>query len=180
MLIMPGVQVVLGSSKAEAEDKYAQIQTLIHPDLGVTLLSELVAMDLSSFPIDGPLPEVPPSHAQRGRQSVIVDMARRENLTIRQLYMRVVGQRGHRTICGTARDIADSLEHWYTSGAADGFNILTPTLPDGIAEFTDQVIPELQRRGLFRTAYEGKTLRENLGLTQPVNRYSEGRQSAAE
>ena len=96
-------------------------------------------------------------------------MARRENLTIRQLYKKVAGTRAHRTVCGTAGEIADSLEHWYRSGAADGFNILTPTLPEGFEDFVAQVVPELQRRGLFRTQYEGRTLRENLGLARPDN-----------
>ena len=89
----------------------------------------MLAMDLSAYPLDGPLPEVPLTNSQQGRQKVIIEMARRENLTIRQLYKKVAGARAHRTICGTAGEIADSLEHWYTSGAADGFNILTPTLP---------------------------------------------------
>jgi alkanesulfonate monooxygenase len=181
ILIMPGVQAVVGSSKAEAEDKYEKIQSLIHPELGVAMLEDMVGMKLSSYPLDGPLPEVPVTNSQQGRQKVVVEMARRDNLTIRQLYKRVAGQRAHRTVCGTASEIADSLEHWYKSGAADGFNILSVTYPDGLIDFVDGVIPELQRRGLFRTAYEGKTLRENLGLPRPVNRHvASRRQTAAE
>ena len=112
---------------------------------------------------------MPLTNSQQGRQKVIIELARRENLTIRQLYKKVAGTRAHRTICGTAGEIADSLEHWYRSGAADGFNILTPTLPEGFEDFVAQVVPELQRRGLFRTQYEGRTLRENLGLARPDN-----------
>ena len=160
---------VVGRSKAEAEDKYDQIQSLIHPELGVAYLSEMVAMDLSPYPLDGPLPDVPLTNSQQGRQKVIVEMARRENLTIRQLYRKVAGTRAHRTLCGTAGEIADSLEHWYRSGAADGFNILTPTLPADFELFVGEVVPELQRRGLFRTEYEGRTLRENLGMARPDN-----------
>jgi N-acetyl-S-(2-succino)cysteine monooxygenase len=179
ILIMPGVLAVIGRSKAEAEDKYARVQSLIHPELGVAYLSEMLGTDVSPFPLDGPLPDVPLTNSQQGRQKVIVEMARRDNLTIRQLYMRVAGQRAHRTVCGTASDIADSLEHWYKTGAADGFNILALTHPHGVVDFCDQVVPELQRRGLFRTAYEGRTLRENLGLPRPVNRYVESRGQAA-
>jgi alkanesulfonate monooxygenase len=172
ILIMPGVLAVVGRTKADAEDQYAKLQSLIHPDLGVAYLSEMLGTDVSPFPLDGPLPEVPLTNSQQGRQKVIIEMARRENLTIRQLYQRVAGQRAHRTVCGTASDIADSLEHWHKSGAADGFNILTLTHPHGFADFTREVVPELQRRGLFRTEYEGRTLRENLGLARPANRYA--------
>jgi alkanesulfonate monooxygenase len=171
ILIMPGVLAVVGQSKAEAEDRYERIQSLIHPEVGVAMLSEMLGTDLSSYPLDGPLPDVPLTNSQQGRQKVIIEMARREGLTIRQLYKRTAGARAHRTICGTATEIADSLEHWYTSGAADGFNILNLTFPDGFIEFADTVVPELQRRKLFRTEYEGRTLRENLGLPRPVNRY---------
>jgi len=169
--IMPGVLAVVGRSRGEAEDKYERLQSLIHPELGVATLSDLVGMDLSPFPLDGPLPEVPLTNAQQGRQKVVIEMARREGLTIRQLYKRTTGARAHRTICGTAGEIADQLEHWYKSGAADGFNILSLTFPDGFVDFADHVVPELQRRNLFRTAYEGRTLRENLGLPRPANRW---------
>ena len=177
--IMPGVQAVIGRSKAEAEDKYGRLQSLIHPEVGVAYLSEMMGTDVSGYPLDGPLPDLPLTNSQQGRQKVIVELARRENLTIRQLYQRVAGTRAHRTICGTAADIADSLEHWYKSGAADGFNILSLTYPHGLADFVDQVVPELQRRKLFRTAYEGKTLRENLGLPRPANRFAAREQQTA-
>jgi N-acetyl-S-(2-succino)cysteine monooxygenase len=179
ILIMPGVLAVVGRSKAEAEDKYERIQSLIHPELGVAYLSEMLGTDVSPYPLDGPLPDVPLTNSQQGRQKVIVELARRENLTIRQLYKRVAGQRAHRTVCGTASDIADSLEHWHKSGAADGFNILSLTHPHGFIDFTTLVVPELRRRGLFRSEYEGRTLRENLGLPRPVNRHI-ARQVAAE
>jgi FMN-dependent oxidoreductase (nitrilotriacetate monooxygenase family) len=181
ILIMPGVLAVVGRSKSEAEDIYGRTQALIHPEIGVAMLSEMLAMDLSPYPLDGPLPDVPLTNSQQGRQKVIIEMARREGLTIRQLYLRTAGVRAHRILCGTATDIADSLEHWYKSGAADGFNILSVTFPHGFVEFTDQVVPELRRRGLFRTEYEGRTLRENLGLPRPANRYvAARRQTAAE
>ncbi len=169
--IMPGVMVAVGSTHREAEQKYEALQSLIHPDLGVATLSDIVGMDLKDYPLDGPLPEVPLINTQQGRQRVVVDLARRENLTIRQLYQRLSGARAHRSIFGTPTEIADSLEHWYKTGAADGFNIMALTFPQGLADFVDHVIPELQRRKLFRTEYEGTTLRENLGLPRPPNQF---------
>ncbi|MPZ57489.1 MAG: NtaA/DmoA family FMN-dependent monooxygenase [Rhizobiales bacterium] len=169
--IMPGVMTAVGRTRAEAEDKYDRLQALIHPVLGVKLLSSFIGMDVSGYPLDGPLPDLPPSNTEHGRQKVILDLARRENLTIRQLYMRVAGQRAHRTVVGTPSDIADAFEDWFTAGAADGFNILPLTFPDGLNDLVDLVIPELQRRGLFRSEYEGRTLREHLGLPRPANRW---------
>ena len=129
--IMPGVQAVIGRSKAEAEDKYERLQSLIHPELGVAYLSEMLGTDISAdIRSTGRCPRCrSPTRSRAGRRSSS-RLARRENLTIRQLYKKVAGTRAHRTICGTAGEIADSLEHWYRSGAADGFNILTPTLPE--------------------------------------------------
>jgi FMN-dependent oxidoreductase (nitrilotriacetate monooxygenase family) len=178
ILVMPGVLAVIGRSKGEAEDIYGRTQSLIHPEIGVAMLSEMLGMDLSPYPLDGLLPDVPLTNSQQGRQKVIIEMARREGLTIRQLYLRTAGVRAHRILCGTPTDIADSLEHWHTSGAADGFKNLSLTFPHGFAEFTEQVVPELQRRGLFRTEYEGRTLRENLGLPRPANRYVGARVAA--
>jgi alkanesulfonate monooxygenase len=148
--------------------------------LGVKLLSSFIGFDVSPYPIDGPLPDLPPSNSEHGRQKVIVDLARRENLTIRQLYERVAGQRAHRTVIGTPSDIADALEDWFTDRAADGFNILPLTFPDGLNDLVDLVLPELRRRGLFRTEYEGRTLRENLGLPKPGNRWAKEAAAAAE
>ena len=98
------------------------------------------------------------------RAGIFLDIARRDNLTIRQLYLSVAGGNGHRTVIGTPADIADAMEEWFHHDAADGFNILPPWLPGGLEDVVDMVVPELQRRGLYRTAYEGKTLRENLGI----------------
>ena len=169
--IMPGVMTAVGRTRAEAEDRYARLQALIHPALGVKLLSAFIGMDVSSYPLDGPLPDLPPSNSEHGRQKVILDLARRENLTIRQLTMRVAGQRAHRTVVGTPADIADALEDWFTAGAADGFNMLPLTFPQGLDDLVDLVLPELRRRGLFRSEYEGRTLREHLGLPRPENRW---------
>jgi alkanesulfonate monooxygenase len=170
--VMPGVLTVVGKSRDEAKEKFERLQALIHPELGVAMLSDIVGLDLSKYPLDGPVPDVPLTNTQQGRQKVVMDMARAENMTIRQLYMRVATARGHRVVHGTAADIVDALEEWYRSGAADGFNIMPQVLPQGLNEFVELVIPELQCRGLFRKQYEGKTLRENLGLPRPANRFS--------
>ncbi len=176
--IMPGVLVVVGKTREEAERKYKSLQSLIHPDQGLKTLSDLLGTDVSKYPLDGPLPDVPLTNSQQGRQKVVIDLARRENLTIRELYKRVAGQRAHRIVCDTAERIADSLEEWYRAGAADGFNIMPLTFPDGLRDFVDGVIPELQRRKLFRIEYEGTTLRENLGLSRPASRWAAGRAAA--
>jgi alkanesulfonate monooxygenase len=169
--IMPGVLTVVGRTRDEAKDKFERLQALIPPELGVPALSDILGMDLAPFPLDGPLPEVPPTNSQQGRQKVVVEMARAENLSIRQLYMKVATARGHRVVVGTATDVADALEEWYRGGAADGFNIMPQAMPAELNAFVEGVIPELQRRGLFRTKYEARTLRENVGLPRPENRF---------
>jgi alkanesulfonate monooxygenase len=169
--IMPGVLTVVGRTREEAREKFDRLQEMIHPEIGVSALSDIVGLDLRSYPLDGPMPDVPLTNTQQGRQKVVMDMARAENLTVRQLYKRVATARGHRVVLGTGNDIADALEEWYRGGAADGFNIMPQVLPAGLNDFTEHVIPELQRRGLFRTKYEGRTLRENVGLPRPANRF---------
>jgi FMN-dependent oxidoreductase (nitrilotriacetate monooxygenase family) len=167
--IMPGVFVVVGETESEAQDKFQQLQDLVDPRAGVALLGRMIGnFDLSGYPIDGPLPELPVTDSgQRSRQQLFVDLARRENLTIRQLYLRIAGGRGHFTLIGTAKQIADELQSWFEQGAADGFNVMPPLLPGGLEDFAKYVVPELQRRGLFRTQYEGTTLRDRLGLPRP-------------
>jgi N-acetyl-S-(2-succino)cysteine monooxygenase len=170
--VMPGVMPVIGATRAEAADKYERLQALLSPELAIKDLSSHFGFDLSQYPLDGPVPDPDPAVEQKGRVTVMVQLARRENLTIRQLYKRVYGQRGHRVVIGTPGEVADALEAWYRGGAADGFNIMPLTFQRGLLDFVDLVIPELQRRRLFRTDYEGKTLRENLGLPFPENRWA--------
>ena len=178
--IMPGVFPVIGQTEAEAKEKYDQLQNLIHPSVGLALLSgNIGGFDLSDYPLDGPLPELPETNLNKSRQKLVTDLARRENLTIRQLYQAIAGARGHRTIWGTPEQIADQLEEWFVKDAADGFNIMPPYLPGGLDEFVQQVIPILQQRGLFRAEYEGQTLRENLGLSRPASQYSATKSTAA-
>jgi N-acetyl-S-(2-succino)cysteine monooxygenase len=171
--IMPGVFPVIGHTEKEAKEKYDQLQNLIHPSVGLALLSgNIGGFDLTSYPLDGPLPELPETNLNKSRQKLVTDLARRENLTIRQLYQAIAGARGHWTIWGTPEQIADRLEEWFVNDAADGFNLMPPYLPGGLDEFVDLVLPILRQRGLFRTEYEGRTLRENLGLLRPVNQFS--------
>ena len=133
--IMPGVFRVMGKTEAEAKEKYDQLQNLIHPSVGLALLSgNLGGFDLSDYPLDGPLPDLPETNLNKSRQKLVTDLARREDLTIRQLYQAIAGARGHRTIWGTPEQIADQLEEWFVNDAADGFNIMPPYLPGGLDE----------------------------------------------
>jgi FMN-dependent oxidoreductase (nitrilotriacetate monooxygenase family) len=171
LLIMPGIFAVVGESQTEADDKFGQLQELVEPAQGLALLGRMIGnMDLSGYPLDGPLPELPLTETgQRSRQKLLTDLAQGENLSIRQLYLRIAGGRGHLTVVGTPRTVADRMQEWLEQEAADGFNVMPAWLPGGLDDFARLVVPELQRRGLFRTEYEGTTLREHLGLARPVH-----------
>ncbi|SMC22572.1 alkanesulfonate monooxygenase [Andreprevotia lacus DSM 23236] len=170
--ILPGIFPVVGRTEAEARDKFQALQDLIDPVVGLSLLSGMLGgFDLSGYPLDGPLPDLPASNGGKSRQALLIDKARRENLTIRQLYLSIAGARGHWQIVGSAVQIADQIQQWFESGAADGFNVMPPTLPGGLDDFTSLVVPILQERGLFRTEYRGNTLREHLGLQRPHNHH---------
>lgn len=169
--IMPGIFPVIGRSQAEAEDKFARLQDLIHPVVGVQLLSNMIGgFDLSGYPVDGPLPDIPETNGGKSRQQLLIDLARRDNLTIRQLYLRIAGARGHQQVVGTPQSVADQLQQWFEEDGADGFNIMSPWLPGGLDDFIELALPELRRRGLFRSEYEGVTLRQHLGLARPPHR----------
>ncbi|MGF6642804.1 LLM class flavin-dependent oxidoreductase [Paraburkholderia sp. GAS82] len=171
--IMPGVFPIVGRSESEAREKFEQLQALIDPKVGLALVSGLTGgFDLSGYPLDGPIPELPETNASKSRQLLTLELARRENLTIRQLYLRVAGARGHWQLVGTPAQIVDQLEERFVKGGADGYNVMPPVLPAGLDDFVELVIPELRRRGLFRSEYEGRTLRDNLGLRRPVNRHA--------
>jgi FMN-dependent oxidoreductase (nitrilotriacetate monooxygenase family) len=169
--IMPGLFPTVGRTEQEAREKFEQLQEFVHPKVGVMLLSTFMGFDLTTYPVDGPLPELPAEVLRVSRAAMLTKLARTENLSIRQLYLRMVGARGHRQIYGTAVQVADEMEEWFKKDAADGFNIMPPVEPQSLDDFVEMVIPELQRRGLFRKAYEGRTLRENLGLRWPASRY---------
>jgi FMN-dependent oxidoreductase (nitrilotriacetate monooxygenase family) len=179
--IMPGISPFVGRSQQEAQEKFEQLQSLIDPVLGLGLLSAFLGnVDLSGYNINAPFPQdLPVTEGWKSRQELFAKLAARENLSIRQLYERVASARGHWTLVGTPEHIADQLEHWFKTGAADGFNVLAPTLPHGLKDFADLVIPELQRRRLFRTEYTGRTLRDHLGLSRPVHPAVRARQAVA-
>lgn len=170
--IMPGAFPIIGRTEAEAQEKYEFLQSLIHPDVAWSILKQYYkGVDLSKYSLDDPAPELPSdTNTNKSRLKLVKDLAIRGNLTLRQLYLSLSTARGHRTILGTPESIADQLEEWFNNGAADGFNIMPPILPTGLEDFVNLVIPILQKRGLFRTEYEGRTLRENLGLRRPSNR----------
>ena len=168
--IMPGCLVVVGETAAEAERKKALLDSLVHPDSGLASLSVALGHDASGFDLDAPLPDIPETNASRSGRQRVVEMARRYNLTVRALAQRLGGYGGLAMI-GTPAGIADQMEEWLMSEASDGFNVMFPYVPGGLDDFVDQVVPELQRRGLFRREYEGVTLREHLGLPRPENRF---------
>lgn len=163
--IMPGVSPVVAESRAEAQAKFDALQDLIPDEVGLALLASYLATDaLKDLPLDGPMPEIAFTEGMQSRQALVVEQARRDNLTIRQVARHFAGARGHWRLVGTPQNIADELEQWFTAGACDGFNVMPAYFPGELDAFIELVIPELQRRGLFRQAYEGDTLRANLGL----------------
>lgn len=168
--ILPGVLPIVGRTESEARQKYAELQELIPDEVGVALLASYLSIkDLSQYKLDGPLPAMPQTDGIQSRQQLIIDLGRRENLSIRQLARHFAGSRGHWQIIGTPTQIADELEERFRAKAADGFNIMGAYFPAGLEDFISLVIPELRRRGLFRKNYEGRTLRENLGIKIPAH-----------
>ena len=168
--ILAGLPVVIGSSQQEAEDKYQQLQEMIHPDVGRFRLGTDLEADLSDLPLDEPIPKdrLPKSaNMHKAFFDGIMKIINEENPTLRQLYLRY--ERGRKTIKGTPQQIADVMEDLFTTGATDGFMMQFATLPGGLKDFVDKVVPELQRRELFRKEYSGPTLRDHLGLARPAN-----------
>ncbi|MFP6773783.1 MAG: LLM class flavin-dependent oxidoreductase [Alphaproteobacteria bacterium] len=168
--VMPGAFVVVGDTEAEAREKRALLDSLVHYDSGIASLSIALGHDASGFDPDGPLPEIPESNASKSGRERVLALAARENLTVRQLAGRLGGYSGLAMV-GTPAMVADQMEQWLREEGCDGFNVMFPYLPGGLDDFVDRVVPELQRRNLFRRAYEGTTLRENLGLPRPENRF---------
>jgi N-acetyl-S-(2-succino)cysteine monooxygenase len=162
--VLPGVMPIVGETDAHAREILARLQSWITPTNATTLVASRIGYDVSGYPLDGPVPPPPLSQGSRTFHSVLFEMARRENMTLRDLYNLTAAARGHWVLCGTVRGIADTLEQWFVERAADGFNILPAWFPGGFSEFVDRVVPELQRRGLFRHEYEGRMLRDHFGL----------------
>ncbi|WP_249680495.1 LLM class flavin-dependent oxidoreductase [Roseococcus pinisoli] len=168
--VMPGLTLFIGRTRQEAQDKFDAMNALVDPELGLSYLYQQMG-DLSAYPVDGPVPE-PPDPRIRSMAAKALALARRDNLTIRQLYTKVAAGFGGRVFVGTPKDIVDSMEEWVEAGAADGFNLCPPVLPLGLDEFVEMVLPEMRARGLFRDEYAGPTLRENLGLVPPRHRHA--------
>ncbi|OZI37120.1 nitrilotriacetate monooxygenase [Bordetella genomosp. 10] len=172
VLVMPGVVPIVGATEEEAAGKFDAMQQYVAIEEAIPLLSFFIGHDISGLPLDEPLPPtLGESEAMKSRTTLLLDLAHRKNMTLRQLAMSVAAARGHLLLVGTAATIADTLQEWFESRAADGFNILPPYFPGGLDDFSAGVLPVLRARGLFRTEYEGSTLRENLGLPVPPSQY---------
>ncbi len=168
--VMPGLLPVIGTTRQEADDLYGRMQQELDPLIGLENLSPYFG-DLSRYPLDGPVPELRTDRPVISRGTMILNIARRNNWSIRQTFQSLAIGNAHHVVVGTAGHIVDVMEAWFEGGAADGFNVLPAKSPMGLRAFVTHVVPELQRRGLFRTAYEGATLRENLGLPAIPPRY---------
>jgi alkanesulfonate monooxygenase len=179
MKIQPACFVVVGDTVEEAKAKRAKLDSLVDYANAIASLSIALGTDASKFDPDGPLPDIPDTNASKSGRERAIAAAKRENLTVRQLAQRMGGYSGLAMV-GTPKTIADEMEAWIGSNASDGFTIMFPYLPGGLDDFVRGVIPELQRRGLYRKEYEGTTLRENLGLPRPGNRFFEKKAVAAE
>ncbi len=171
--VMPGITPVIGATMAEAQERYEELQALMPDDVALQSLSHISGgLDLTVFPLDGPLPDLPPSNAAKARQDLVVRTARKRGMTLREIARHTAAGTGHRVLVGTAAYMADELQAWLEADACDGFNVICNYYHAPFEDFTRQVIPELQRRGVFRTEYEGTTLRQNLGLRVPENRHT--------
>ena len=180
MKILPACMVIVGESLEEAKEKRARLDSLVHYESAVASLSIALGTDASGFDPDAPLPDdIPESNQSQSGRARAIETARRENMTVRQLAQRIGG---HSSLCimGTPKSIADEMAAWLEERGSDGFTIQFPYVPEGIDDFVDRVVPELQRRGLFRREYAGRTLRENLGLPRPENRFFARKGQAAE
>lgn len=169
--ILPGLVAIIGSTEAEAQAKAASLEQLVHHRVGIGQLRDLLGVDLTDHDPDGPLPEIPETEGGKSRRQILIDMAKRDNLSIRQLYQKTAAARGFLAVTGTPEQVADAMELWFRNGAADGFNLMPPVMSRDLDDFVDHVVPVLQKRGLMRRNYAGATLRENLGLAKPASIY---------
>jgi len=170
--ILPGFMPIVGRNQQDAQKKLAELMRLVVPAVALKMMSSRFGHDLSGYDLDGPIPDLPLSNAIQSHAKVAYDKARKDNLTLRDVYNRIAVARGYLFACGDAATIADLMEEWFVDRACDGFVLVPPYFPVAFDEFVDQVVPELQKRGIFRREYSGSTLREHLGLPVPINRYS--------
>ena len=176
--IIPGVFPIVARTVQEARQKLNDLMQFVDPTSALHTMSERYGHDMSQFPLDGPVPDLPVSDRSQSFAKVLIAKARRENYTLRDLYNNMAVARGYIVACGSPTTVADMLEEWFLGGAADGFMITPAYFPAYLDEFIELVVPELQRRGHFRTDYEGRTLRDHLGLPQPINQFKSNDQSA--
>ena len=165
--VLPGVMPVVGRTDADALDILNTLQSYVNSTEGLAMLSSRLGQDLSRFDFNAPVPDIPLPSTSHGFARTMLSAARRNNMTLRDLYNLTAAARGHWVLCGSPVTIADTLERWFVEGAADGFNIMPAYFPGAFDDFVDLVVPELQRRGLYRKAYSGRTLRDHLGLRRP-------------
>lgn len=171
---MPGLVAIVAPTDAEAPAKKDALDALIDFDAGLALLSDQTGLPVERLALEEPLPSDvrDPSEFQgsRSRYELTLALARGEDLTVRQLLVRLMATRGQQVVAGSPTTIADLIEEWFQSRACDGFNLQPATLPQGLEDFVELVVPELQRRGLFRREYTGSTLRDHLGIPDPRTR----------
>ncbi|GAA5627325.1 nitrilotriacetate monooxygenase component A [Brucella sp. NBRC 12953] len=171
--ILPAAFIVLGDSLEEAKRKRAKLDSLVHYDSGIASLSIALGHDVSGFDPDDYLPQIPETNASKSGRAQVLKLAEEEKLTVRQLAQRYGGYSGLAFV-GTVESVADEMQKWLEEDASDGFTVVFPFLPQGLDDVAERLVPELQRRGIFRTDYEGSTLREHLGLPRPSNRFFDG------
>ncbi|WP_216700746.1 LLM class flavin-dependent oxidoreductase [Priestia filamentosa] len=175
VLVMPGIFPIIGDTEEEAHAKYQELQDLIPVELGLSILSNyLGGIDLTQYPLQSRFSDlnIEKVDGVQSRYELIKKMAEKDDLTLEQLYKSVAGSRGHHIFIGTPEQLADKMEEWVEGEACDGFNLMPPLLPEGLETFVEKVVPILQERGVYRKEYEGKTLRDHLGLKEPKNRYA--------
>ncbi|MBD1597656.1 LLM class flavin-dependent oxidoreductase [Pseudomonas typographi] len=169
-LVMPGIMPIIGATPVEAQARFEQLQQWTDLDAALVLVSDRLGQDLSGFDLDQPLPDLPLPENMKSRAKLLLDMSHRDGLTLRQLCHLAAGARGHKILVGTPEQVADEMIAWFEGEAADGFNLMPSHFPEGLELFIDGVLPILRKRGLFRHAYEGRTLRDHLGLPRPAHR----------
>ena len=166
--ILPSVMPIIGKTDAQARDVLNTLQSYVDSTAGLAMLSARLGTDISKYPLDGPIPDLPIPDTSHGFARALLGKGKRENLSLRDLYNLTAAARGHWVLCGSAQTIADTFEKWFLEGAADGFCVMPAYFPGAFDEFVDLVVPELQRRGVYRKVYTGTMLRDHLGLSRPA------------